>query len=125
MSENEISYLIIGKAIEIDKELGPGLLESVYENTLAFELNNLGLFVEQQVAMPLIYKSIKLACGYRMDLRVEKKVIVEFKSVETIAPVHFVQTLTYTRLSGCKLGLLINFKTILLKDGIQRVVNNL
>lgn len=125
MTENEISYKIIGAAIELHKELGAGLLESAYENPLAYELRESGLFVEQQIPMPLIYKEIKMDCGYRLDLRVEKKVIVEIKSVETLAPVHFAQTLTYLRLSGCKLGLLINFNTVKLKDGIHRIVNNL
>ncbi len=125
MTENEISYKIIGAAIELHRELGAGLLESAYENPLAYELRESGLFVEQQIPMPLIYKKIKMDCGYRLDLRVENKVIIEIKSIETVAPVHFAQTLTYLRLSGCKLGLLINFNTIKLKDGIHRIVNNL
>jgi len=120
-----MSYKIIGAAIELHKQLGPGLLESAYENTLAYELTALGLFVEQQIPMPLVYKQIKLDCGYRIDLRVERKVIIEIKSVETLAPVHFAQTLTYLRLSECKLGLLINFNTTKLVDGIHRIVNNL
>lgn len=125
MNENEISYKIIGAAIELHKELGCGLLESAYENPLAYELRKIGLFVEQQIPMPLIYKEIKMDCGYRLDLRVENKVIIELKSIEALAPVHFSQTLTYLRLSNCKLGLLINFNTILIKDGIHRIVNNL
>ena len=125
MTENEISFKIIGAAIELHKELGPGILESAYENTLAYELLESGLYVEQQLSMPLIYKKIKLECGYRLDLRVESKVIVEIKSLETLAPVHFAQVLTYLRLSGCKLALLINFNNIKLKDGIHRIVNNL
>jgi len=125
MNENEISYKIIGAAIELHKELGCGLLESAYENPLAYELRKIGLFVEQQIPMPLIYKEIKMDCGYRLDLRVENKVIIELKSIETLAPVHFAQTLTYLKLSNCKLGLLINFNTILIKDGIHRIVNNL
>ena len=125
MTENEISYKIIGAAIELHRQLGPGLLESAYEYTLAYELSALGLFVEQQVPMPLVYKQIKLDCGYRLDLRVERKVIVEIKSVETLVPLHFAQTLTYLRLSECKLGLLINFNTATLKEGIHRIVNNL
>jgi GxxExxY protein len=125
MTENEISYKIIGAAIELHKQLGPGLLESVYENTLAYELSTLGLFVEQQPPMPLVYKQIKLECGYRLDLCVERKVIVEVKSVEALAPVHFAQTLTYLKLSGLKLGLLINFNTVTLKEDIHRIVNNL
>lgn len=125
MTENELSYKIIGAAIELHKELGAGLLESAYENPLAYELRESGLFVEQQIPMPLIYKEIKMDCGYRIDLRIESKVIIEIKSIETLAPVHFAQTLTYLRLSGCKLGLLINFNTVKLKDGIHRIVNNL
>lgn len=125
MIENEISHIIIGEAINLHKHLGPGLLESVYENTLAFELREAGLLVEQQIAMPLIYKNIKMDCGYRIDLRVEAKVIVEIKSVEILAPVHFAQTLTYLRLSECKLGLLINFNSVKLIDGMHRIVNNL
>lgn len=125
MDENEISYKIIGAAIELHKELGAGLLESAYESTLAYELRECGLFVEQQIPMPLVYKEIKMDCGYRLDLRVERKVIIEIKSIETLAPVHYAQTLTYLRLSGCKLGLLINFNTVRLKDGIHRIVNHL
>jgi GxxExxY protein len=125
MNENELSHKIIGVAIELHKQLGPGLLESAYENPFAYELREQGLFVEQQVPMPLVYKEIKMDCGYRIDLRVEKKVIIEIKSIETLAPVHSAQTLTYLRLSGLKLGLLINFNTVKLKDGIHRIVNNL
>ena len=125
MTENEISFKIIGVAIELHKQLGPGLLESAYEFPFAYELRNIGLFVEQQIPMPLVYKEIKMDCGYRIDLKVESKVIIEIKSVEMLAPVHFAQTLTYLRLSGCKLGLLISFNTVKLKEGIHRVVNNL
>jgi GxxExxY protein len=125
MTKNEISYKIIGAAIDLHKQLGPGLLESVYENTLAYELRELGLNVEQQVAMPLIHKEVKMDCGYRLDLIVERTIIIEIKSVETLAPVHFAQTLTYLKLSGIKLGLIINFNTAVLKDGIHRIVNNL
>ncbi len=125
MTENEISHKIIGIAIELHNQLGPGLLESAYEHSLAYELRQSGFSVDQQVAMPLIYKDIKMECGYRMDIRVDNKVILEIKSIETLAPVHFSQTLTYLKLSGCKLGLLINFNTVKLKDGIHRIVNNL
>ena len=125
MTENEISYKIIGAAIELHKQLGAGLLESAYENSLAYDLRELGLFVEQQIPMPFIYKEVKLECGYRLDLRVGGKVIVEIKSVETLAPVHFAQTLTYLKLSELKLALLNNFNTVILKDGINRIVNNL
>ncbi len=125
MTENEISFVVIGNAIKIHKQLGPGLLESVYENALAYELKTSGLFVEQQLALPMIYNDIKMECGYRIDLRIEKKLIIEVKSIETLAPVHFAQVLTYLKLSECKLGLLINFNTIRLKDGIHRIVNHL
>lgn len=125
MTENEISYKIIGIAIELHKSLGPGLLESVYENTFAYDLRESGLEVKQQVPMPLVYKEVKMDTGYRLDLLIENKVIVEIKSIETLAPVHFSQTLTYLKLSNVKLGLLINFNTDKLKSGIHRIVNNI
>jgi GxxExxY protein len=124
-NENELSNKIIGAAIELHKVLGPGLLESAYENAFAYELQNIGLDVKQQVPMPFVYKDIKLDAGYRLDILVENKLIIEIKSVETLAPVHFSQVLTYLKLSELKLGLLINFNTKLLKEGIHRVVNNL
>lgn len=125
MTENEISYKIIGAALEIHKAIGPGLLESAYENAMAFELRELGFEVRQQVAMPFVYKGVNQDVGYRIDLLVNNKVIIEIKSIETLAPVHFAQTLTYLRLSGLKLALLINFNSSLLKDNIHRIVNNL
>lgn len=125
MIENEISYKVIGAALEIHKNIGPGLLESAYENALAFDLREIGFEVKQQAAMPFIYKDIKQDVGYRIDLIVNDKVIFEIKSVENLAPVHFAQTLTYLKLSGLKLGLLINFNTKILKEGIHRIVNNL
>ena len=125
MNENEISHRIIGIAIELHKKLGPGLLESVYENALAYDLRENGLTVEQQIPMPFEYKSVKLDVGYRLDLLVENKVIVEIKAVENLAPVHYAQLLTYLKLADKKLGLLINFNTKYLKDGIHRIVNNL
>jgi GxxExxY protein len=125
MTENEISYKIIGAAIKLHQAVGPGLLESVYENALAYDLIELGLFVQQQLAMPFIYKEIKQDIGYRLDLIVERKVIIEIKAIENLAPVHYAQTLTYLKLSGLKLGLLINFNTKLLRDGIHRIVNGL
>jgi GxxExxY protein len=125
MTENEISYKIIGAALEIHKNIGPGLLESAYENALAFDLREMGFDVKQQVPMPFIYKDIQLEVGYRIDLTVNNKVLIEIKSVENTAPVHFAQTLTYLKLSGMKLGLLINFNTNVLKEGIHRIVNNL
>ena len=125
MNENEISNVILGVAIELHKSLGPGLLESAYENALVYDLMKKGLDVKQQVAMPFIYKEVKLDVGYRIDLIVENKVLIEVKSIEDLAPVHYSQVLTYLRLSKLKLGLLMNFNTKLLKDGIHRIVNNL
>ncbi len=125
MIENEISYKIIGAAVELHKILGPGLLESAYEAALAYDLRELGLDVKTQVPMPLVYKGVKQDVGYRIDLLVDNKVIIEIKSIENLAPVHFSQTLTYLKLSDKKLALLINFNTKLLKDGIHRIVNNL
>jgi len=125
MTENEISYKIIGAAIEIHKTIGPGLLESAYENALAYELREMGFDVVQQKAMPFIYKEVRQDIGYRIDLMINNKVIIEVKSVENVAPVHFSQTLTYLRLSNLKLALLINFNTKILKEGIHRIVNNL
>lgn len=125
MDENELSYKIIGVALELHKQIGPGLLESAYENALAFDLREIGLNVQQQVPMPFIYKEIKQDIGYRLDLLINNKVIVEIKAVECLAPVHYAQLLTYLKLSEKKLGLLINFNSKLLKDDIHRVVNNL
>jgi len=125
MTENELSYKVIGIALEIHKQLGPGLLESVYENILSYELREAGMKVEQQLPMPLIYKDVHLECGYRLDLLVDDKLIIEIKSIEALAPVHFAQALTYLKLSKCKLALLINFNSALLKDNIHRIVNNL
>ena len=125
MNENELSYKIIGAALELHKILGPGLLESVYETALAYDLDQLGISVQTQVPMPLVYKEVKQEIGYRIDLLVENKIIVEIKSVEALAPVHFAQTLTYLKLADKKLALLINFNTKLLKDGIHRIVHNL
>ncbi|WP_167613106.1 GxxExxY protein [Maribellus sediminis] len=125
MTENEISYKVIGAAIEIHKNIGPGLLESAYENALAYDLKSLDLDVRQQVPMPFIYKNVKQEVGYRIDLLVENKVILEIKAVEALAPVHYSQLLTYLKLSGLKLGLLINFNAKTLKENIHRVVNNL
>jgi GxxExxY protein len=125
MIENDLSGAIIGAAIEIHKHVGPGLLESVYETALAYELKQLGMDIRQQVPMPFRYKDIKLDIGYRIDLLVDNKVLVEIKSIEQLAPVHFSQVLTYLRLSELKLGLLINFNSKVLKDGIHRIANKL
>lgn len=125
MTENELSYKIIGLALDIHKTLGPGLLESVYETALVHDLIENGFNVKSQCALPFYYKEIKMDAGFRIDLLVEEKILVEIKSVELLAPVHFAQTLTYLKLSGLKLGLLINFNVKTLKEGIHRIVNNL
>jgi GxxExxY protein len=120
---NEITEKIIGSAIRVHRVLGPGLLESAYEICLAYELAKLGLGIEKQKALPVIYEKVKLDCGYRIDLLVEKCVVVEIKSVELILPIHVAQLLSYLRLSGIHIGLLINFNVYRLKDGIRRIVN--
>ncbi len=125
MVENDLSQIIIGSAIKVHTVLGPGLLESAYEECLYYELVKEGLKVEKQKALPLIYEEIKLEVGYRLDLIVEDKVIIEIKSVEVLNDVHLAQILTYLKLSNVKLGLLINFNVSRVKDGIKRVVNNL
>lgn len=125
MRENEISGLIIGCAMKVHTALGPGLLESAYQACLDYELNKTGLNVGKQTPLPLVYEDVKLECGYRVDLIVESKVIVDIKSVECLNPIHSVQLLTYLRLSNCKLGLLLNFNVLHLRDGIKRIVNNL
>jgi GxxExxY protein len=125
MTDNEISFKIIGAALELHKTTGPGLLESAYETALAFDLMNMGLDVKTQVNMPFYYKDVKMEVGYRIDMLVENKIIVEVKSVENLNEVYYAQILTYLKLSGLNLGLLINFKTKYLKDGIHRIVNNL
>ena len=125
MTENEISRKIIGCAIEVHKLLGPGLLESAYVECLYYELQKVGLFVEKQKPLPLIYKEVKLDAGYRLDLIVEHKVIVEVKSIESLNDIHTAQVLTYLKLSGCKLGLLMNFNVLHLVDGLKRLANKL
>jgi GxxExxY protein len=119
---NDISYKIIGAAYEVHKHLGPGLLESTYEVCLASELNNAGLKVEIQKPLPVVYKNIKLDAGYRIDLLVEKKIIIELKAVDEIAPIHEAQLLTYMKLADKRLGLLINFNVKDLKKGIKRMI---
>ena len=125
MTENEISQKIIGAAIEVHKQLGPGLLESTYETCLAYELKQMGLDVKQQQALPVVYKEVKLDAGYRIDLLIENKVIIEIKSVEALADIHTAQLLTYLKLKDLKLGLLINFNSVRVVDGLKRIVNNL
>jgi GxxExxY protein len=123
MEINEITGEIIGCCIEIHKELGPGLLESAYEECLAYELNNAGLIFERQKALPVRYKEIFIEYGYRMDFVVENEVVVELKSVEMITTVHTAQILTYMKLAQINAGLLINFNVSLLKNGIKRFIN--
>ena len=125
MTENEIATIIVDAAYKIHKRLGPGLLESVYEATLAYELAQRGLQLRRQQSMPVVYEAVRMDVGFRADLIVAGKVIVEIKSIDAIAPVHRKQLLTYLRLTDKKLGLLINFNVELIKDGITRVVNNL
>jgi GxxExxY protein len=121
---NEITDAIIGSAIAVHRELGPGLLESAYEACLAFELADRGLSVERQKALPVVYRDVMLDCGYRIDLLVEEKVIIELKAVERVEPIHTAQLLSYLKLSGCKIGLLINFNVKVLKNGIRRLIND-
>jgi GxxExxY protein len=125
MNENEVAKIILDKAFKIHNTLGPGLLESVYEKALEYELTHSKMLVTSQMPVPLVYKEIKFEAGFRLDLLVEDKVIVEIKSNDALAPVHFAQTLTYLKLTDRKLGLLINFNVKYLKEGIHRVVNNL
>ncbi len=125
LSENELSKIIINSALKIHRKLGPGLLESSYEECLCYELRKESLFVEKQKPLPLFYDDVKLEIGYRVDVLVNQKVIIEIKSVEALNDVHLAQILTYLKLSNCKLGLLINFNVALLKNGIKRVVNKL
>jgi len=119
---NDLTKRIIGAAIEVHRNLGPGLLESAYEACLAYELQERGLAFERQRALPLVYKEIRVDTGYRVDLLVERQVVVELKVVDQITPVHEAQVLSYLRFSGCKIGLLLNFNVKLLKDGIRRFI---
>jgi GxxExxY protein len=125
MTENELSKIIVETAYNIHCDLGPGLLESVYEEIMYYELCKQELTIERQKGIPVIWDELKMEIGFRADLIVEQKVIIELKSVETIAPVHPKQLLTYLKLTGLKLGLLINFNEPLIKNGITRIVNNL
>ena len=125
MTENELSKLIVDSCFKIHTTLGPGLLESVYEEILSYELMKRNLCITRQQGIPVIYENIKMELGFRADIIVEKKVIIEIKSVEIIAPVHQKQLLTYLKITEMKLGLLVNFNERLIKDGIQRIVNNL
>jgi len=123
MTENELSNIIIGCAIEVHRKLGPGLLESAYKECLYFELVSKGLLVEKEKPMPIIYKEVKLDHGYRIDLLIENKVIVETKTVESFNDVHTAQVITYLKLGNYKLGLLLNFHVLVMKNGIKRIAN--
>ena len=125
MTENEISNRIIGAALKVHTALGPGLLESAYKECLYYVLQKEDLKVEKEKPMPLVFEEVKLECGYRIDLLVENKVVIEIKSVEALNDVHLAQTLTYLKLGNYKLGLLVNFNVALLKHGIKRVANGL
>jgi GxxExxY protein len=121
---NQITEFIIGAAIQVHRALGPGLLESAYEACMVFELAQRGLKVEQQKPLPVTYRGVDLDCGYRIDILVEEAVIVEVKAVDRLMPIHQAQLLSYLRLSGHRIGLLVNLNVRVLKDGIRRVVNN-
>ena len=121
---NEITESVIGAAIAVHRELGPGLLESAYEACLAYELNEKKLNVERQKSIPVIYRGVQLDCGYRLDFLVEDQVVVEVKAVDKLEPIHEAQIISYLKLSGCKVGLLINFKAKILKHGIRRFVKD-
>ncbi|HKH98290.1 MAG TPA: GxxExxY protein [Candidatus Sulfotelmatobacter sp.] len=120
---DEISHRIIGAAIEVHRHLGPGLLESAYQSCLAFELKQLGLKVEEQKTLPVVYKQVKLDCGYRLDMVVEDEIIVEIKAIEKLLPIHEAQLLSYLRLAKKRVGLLMNFHVPVLKNGLKRIVN--
>ncbi len=123
MKENEIATVVFNCALEVHKVLGPGLLESAYEECLSYKLVKSGLNIERQKALPLVFEEVKLDAGYRVDVLVENKLIIEVKAVEALNDIHLAQVLTYIKLSECKLGLLINFNTVLLKNGFRRVIN--
>ena len=125
MTENELSHIIIGTGMHVHSALGPGLLESAYKECLYYKLAQSGLYVEKEKPMPLVYEEVKLDCGYRIDILVESKVVIEVKSIEALNDIHLAQTLTYMKLGNYKLGLLINFNVARLKEGIRRVVNGL
>ena len=124
-TENELSNIIIREAIHVHRSLGPGLLESVYESCLFYRLTKSEVNIIREQAIPVIFEKVRLECGYRADIIVENKVIIEVKAVEALNDIHKAQVLTYFRLTGLKLGLLMNFNVLYLKDGIKRIVNNL
>jgi len=122
MTDAQLTHEIIGAAIEVHRTLGPGLLESAYSECLARELSLRGIPFEREKPLPVVYKEVKLDCGYRIDFLVDGRVVVELKAIEALAPIHDAIVLTYLRLSGCKIGLLINFHVEVLKDGVKRIV---
>ena len=122
MDIEEVAHKVIGIALKVHTALGPGLLESSYKELLFYKLTEEGLFVEKEKAIPIISEGIRLDCGYRMDLLIEKQLVIEIKAVETLHPIHLAQMLTYLRTGGFHLGLLINFNVLMLKDGIRRVI---
>ena len=123
MTENELAHKVIGIALEVHSDLGPGLLERAYEECLFYKIIKSGLLAEKQVAMPLTYEDVRLECGYRIDILVERKLVLEIKAVDALHDVFKAQVLTYLRLGGFKLGLLINFNELMLRNGIKRVIN--
>jgi len=125
ITENELSKIVFNCALKVHQNLGPGLLESAYEECLYYELMKTGLDIQKQKALPLVYEEVKLDIGYRIDIIIENKLILEIKSVEALNDIHFAQLLTYLKLTNCKLGMLINFNVLLIKNGIKRVANNL
>ncbi|WP_428329843.1 GxxExxY protein [Mucilaginibacter sp.] len=120
--ENELATEVIGASIIVRRALGPGLLESAYKECLYYELVKKGFYVEKEKPLPLVYEEVKLDCGYRLDLLVENKLIIEIKAVEVLNDIHLAQVLTYLKISGCRLGLLINFNVLKVKDGIRRII---
>ena len=125
ITENQLSKIVFNCALKVHQNLGPGLLESAYEECLFYELKKTGLDIQKQKAFPLVYEEVKLDIGYRIDIIIENKLILEIKSVEALNEIHFAQLLTYLKLTNCKLGMLMNFNVALIKNGIRRVVNNL
>lgn len=125
MTYNELSYSVVGAAMKVHRELGPGLLEKAYQECLCYEIAQLGLCVEKEVSMPLTYRGVQLECGFRMDMLVENRLVIETKSVSELNDIHFAQLLSYLKQGDFRLGLLINFNTLILKNGVRRVVNGL
>ena len=125
ITENELSKIVFNCALKVHQNLGPGLLESAYEECLFYELKKTRFDIQKQKALPLVYEEVKLDIGYRIDIIIENKLILEIKSVEALNDIHFAQLLTYLKLTNCKLGMLMNFNVALIKNGIKRVVNNL